>query len=105
MARELGHGLASGLGWVQAADWMPKSLIGCRKRYAGGMDAGKNASDDRARMGLCAECVHARRIESERGSVVILCERSVSDAAFAKYPRLPVLRCAGYERARVQDRE
>jgi len=47
--------------------------------------------------GLCSECRHARRIESERGSAFILCQRSFSDASFAKYPRLPVLRCPGYE--------
>jgi GrpB-like predicted nucleotidyltransferase (UPF0157 family) len=48
--------------------------------------------------GLCALCVHARRIESDRGSVFILCQLSASDPRFAKYPRLPVLSCAGYER-------
>jgi hypothetical protein len=25
-----------------------------------------------------------------------LCDRSASDPAFAKYPRLPVLQCPGY---------
>jgi len=47
--------------------------------------------------GLCAECAHARRIASARGSVFILCERSATDPRFPKYPRLPVVRCAGYE--------
>jgi hypothetical protein len=37
-------------------------------------------------------------IESERGSVFYLCQRSRTDPAYPKYPRLPVLRCAGYER-------
>ena len=46
--------------------------------------------------GLCAECVHARRVESERGSVFVMCRLSATDANFAKYPRLPVLSCAGY---------
>ena len=47
--------------------------------------------------GLCADCASGRRVESARGSVFWRCERSAIDAAFAKYPRLPVLRCAGYE--------
>jgi hypothetical protein len=47
--------------------------------------------------GLCAVCVHARRIESRRGSVFLMCERSRTDARFPKYPRLPVLRCDGFQ--------
>jgi hypothetical protein len=47
-------------------------------------------------VGLCADCRFAQRIESERGSVFYLCERSRTDPAFPKYPRLPVLQCAGY---------
>lgn len=48
--------------------------------------------------GLCAECAFARRIESARGSRFVLCERSRTEAAFPKYPWLPVIACAGYER-------
>jgi hypothetical protein len=47
--------------------------------------------------GLCATCRHARRVESARGSRFWLCARSADDPRFAKYPRLPVVRCAGYE--------
>jgi len=46
--------------------------------------------------GLCATCTHARRIETERGSIFWLCELSATDPRFPKYPRLPVLACAGY---------
>jgi GrpB-like predicted nucleotidyltransferase (UPF0157 family) len=46
--------------------------------------------------GLCADCLHARRLESARGSVFILCNLSLSDSRFPKYPRLPVLSCSGY---------
>lgn len=52
----------------------------------------------RERAGLCADCVHARRVESERGSIFILCEKSASDPSFPKYPRLPVVECRGYEK-------
>jgi hypothetical protein len=49
--------------------------------------------------GLCAACLHARRVESDRGSVFIRCALSEQDPRFPKYPRLPVLRCAGHEPA------
>jgi len=51
---------------------------------------------ERKRAGLCADCVHSQRVESSRGSVFFLCELSRTDARFARYPRLPMLVCAGY---------
>jgi hypothetical protein len=48
--------------------------------------------------GLCAGCRHCRRVESSRGSVFVFCELSLTDPGFAKYPRLPVLSCLGYEK-------
>jgi hypothetical protein len=51
------------------------------------------------KVGLCADCRHARRIESDRGSVFFLCERALTDPRFQKYPRLPLLTCEGYEKA------
>lgn len=48
--------------------------------------------------GLCANCLHSRRIESAHGSVFILCNLSLSDPRFPKYPRLPVLSCDGYKK-------
>ena len=50
-----------------------------------------------AQPGLCADCTHARRIESDRGSVFYMCQLALTDSRFKKYPRLPVLSCAGYE--------
>ncbi len=47
--------------------------------------------------GLCSQCQHARLIESNKGSVFMLCELSKTDPRFPKYPRLPVLACPGYE--------
>ena len=57
-------------------------------------------SQEKARVppGLCGDCRHAHRIESDRGSVFVRCELALADPRFAKYPRLPVLRCAGYEK-------
>jgi len=47
--------------------------------------------------GLCADCVHARVIRSDRGAVFFQCTRAFEDPRFAKYPPLPVLACIGYE--------
>ena len=52
---------------------------------------------ERQRVGLCAVCVHARRVESARKSVFFLCRRSADDPNYPKYPRLPVIACPGYE--------
>jgi hypothetical protein len=46
---------------------------------------------------LCASCIHGRIVTSARGSTFLLCGRSRTDARYPKYPRQPVLRCAGYE--------
>lgn len=46
--------------------------------------------------GLCGICRHARRIESAKGSVFLLCRLSSSDPRFARYPRLPVFACEGF---------
>lgn len=54
-------------------------------------------------VGLCAACSHARRIESDRGSVFWLCELSATDPRFPKYPRLPVVACAGYKSSQPQN--
>jgi hypothetical protein len=54
-------------------------------------------SAPQARPGLCQDCSHARRIESDRGSVFFLCQLALTDSRFQKYPRLPVLSCIGYE--------
>jgi hypothetical protein len=46
--------------------------------------------------GLCGDCQHAHRIESDRGAIFIRCELSFQGSKFPKYPRLPVLACSGY---------
>jgi len=49
-----------------------------------------------AEYGLCASCLHARQIESARGSRFILCRLSETDLRFRKYPHLPVVACDGH---------
>jgi hypothetical protein len=56
-----------------------------------------NAQSEDDRVGLCAKCQYSRLIKSDRGSAFYLCQRSLTDSAFPKYPRLPVLRCPGFE--------
>jgi hypothetical protein len=47
--------------------------------------------------GLCATCQHARIITSDKGSTFLRCGLSATDPHFPKYPRLPVMRCAGWK--------
>jgi hypothetical protein len=41
--------------------------------------------------------MHARVVESRRGSRFWLCSRSRTDPRFPRYPPLPVVRCIGYD--------
>jgi hypothetical protein len=66
-------------------------------RYAVAVESAEQTSKNESRVGLCTNCVHARCIESARGSQFFLCQLSLSDPHFAKYPRLPVLSCQGYK--------
>jgi hypothetical protein len=50
------------------------------------------------RAGLCDSCRHQRLVRNTRGSQFSLCERSKHDPAYPRYPRLPVVRCAGFEK-------
>jgi hypothetical protein len=47
--------------------------------------------------GLCATCRHAATVPGAR-TTFWLCRRSATDPAYPRYPRLPVLRCRGYEK-------
>jgi hypothetical protein len=74
-----------------------------------GYSAGVGSADDERVLkegaGLCAECANARVVESNRGSIFLLCELSRSDSRFAKYPRLPVLSCNRYQKkTKISDR-
>jgi len=72
----------------------PASGLRCYAQRVGMRD---EAQQERARAGLCADCKHARRIETDRGTKFYLCELSAVDPAYRKYPALPVIHCAGYE--------
>ena len=49
-----------------------------------------------AAVGLCARCVNVQIVVSERGPTYYLCRLSMTNPAFPRYPRLPVLACAGF---------
>ena len=85
------QGLLLGLGKL-GVGWF---CLGC---YAETMIAPARTSQASAYSGLCEDCCHSRRIESDRGSVFFLCQLASTDSRFKKYPRLPVLSCVGYER-------
>jgi hypothetical protein len=65
--------------------------------------AAQRQADDR-RAGLCAACAHVRTITNDRGSRFYLCELSVVDPRFARYPAIPVLACPGYRPAPSEGR-
>jgi hypothetical protein len=48
-------------------------------------------------VGLCQSCRHMRLIQTSRRSTFYLCRLSEKDTAYARYPRLPVVKCAGFE--------
>jgi hypothetical protein len=50
-----------------------------------------------ASAGLCLGCVHGRPVVNDRGSRFVLCDLSRTDARFPRYPRLPMVRCDGFD--------
>jgi hypothetical protein len=53
--------------------------------------------------GLCDHCRHQRVIRNTRGSSFSMCRRGLQDDRYPKYPRLPVLRCPGFERGHGEE--
>ena len=51
--------------------------------------------------GLCATCTHSQQVETPRARYW-LCRLSRTDSRFAKYPRLPVWDCDGYQPVREE---
>jgi hypothetical protein len=47
--------------------------------------------------GLCAVCRHAKTSTTKRGTTYLRCTRASWDDRLVRYPRLPVLRCVGFE--------
>ena len=49
--------------------------------------------------GLCESCIHSQTVKGKH-TTFWMCRRSRTDPSFPRYPRLPVIRCRGYERER-----
>jgi hypothetical protein len=62
--------------------------------YAAAMPSASGPSGPPA--GLCDSCRHQQVVRTKR-STFSLCRRWKEDAAYPRYPRLPVLRCRGHE--------
>jgi hypothetical protein len=58
---------------------------------------GMHGKGPHAYAGLCADCLFANVIRSDRGAVFYQCQKSFEDSRFPKYPRLPVSVCSKYE--------
>jgi hypothetical protein len=80
---------------MASIDDLDRARVSVRMRYPV-LVAEADPTSDAARIGLCADCLHARRIASARGSLFYLCERSASEPKFPRYPQLPVMQCSGY---------
>jgi len=48
-------------------------------------------------VGLCARCAVCQRVRSARGATFFRCRRADVDPRYARYPRLPVMQCVGFE--------
>jgi hypothetical protein len=46
---------------------------------------------------LCETCALMRPIVTPRGSRFLLCQLSMTNAAFPKYPAQPIVHCNGYQ--------
>jgi hypothetical protein len=47
--------------------------------------------------GLCLTCRYAKLNQTRRGTAYLRCGRSAWDDRLVRYPRLPVIECAGFE--------
>lgn len=48
--------------------------------------------------GQCPQCRHVKLLESDRGSVFVMCRRASEDPRLRKYPPQPQLTCRAFER-------
>ncbi len=51
---------------------------------------------------LCELCCHLKEVLSGKGSRFLMCQKSVTDNRFAKYPPQPVIQCAAFEQKKIE---
>jgi hypothetical protein len=54
---------------------------------------------------LCESCARVREVITPKGSRFLLCQLSMTDSAFSKYPPQPVVRCDGYRSGNNNEQE
>lgn len=54
-------------------------------------------------LSLCESCAQTRVVISGTGSRFLMCQKSLVDKHYPKYPPQPVLRCAGFQSIPNQD--
>ena len=59
------------------------------------------APEEFDRVGLCRTCRHAEVVSAARGSRFYRCLLAEEDHRYKKYPRLPVVECAGHARRAI----
>ena len=64
--------------------------------HAKGGELSSEEQREEVRVGLCYRCRYVRQASSPRGVMYYRCARAETDAAYRKYPPLPVLQCRGY---------
>ncbi len=52
---------------------------------------------------LCESCQNMREVTTPKGSRFLLCQLSLTDARYPKYPPQPVVRCQGYQSTESED--
>lgn len=52
---------------------------------------------------LCEFCQHMKEVVSGKGSRFLMCQKSVADERFAKYPPQPVVKCVGFEKMKESE--
>jgi predicted CoA-binding protein len=75
---------------------MDRCTIVEHERLLGGPFPGPALLPPPDAVGLCRDCRHARQVPTS-GAHYWLCRRSASDPSFAKYPRLPMRACRGFQ--------
>jgi hypothetical protein len=53
-------------------------------------------------LSLCESCQWMREVNTPKGSRFLLCQLSIANLAYPKYPPQPVAHCEGYTPERVE---
>jgi hypothetical protein len=51
---------------------------------------------------LCETCAWMREVVTPKGSRFLLCQLSITNPAYPKYPPQPIVRCKGYQQTQKQ---